>query len=717
QADLIERVNLLSQNERREQAVEVLEAALQEEPDHVPYWQSMLSLRRATRNRAGTVECYRKIIELEPDERKHQERFMRYWKAQSNPIEALAIKEALPPKDDEDAAESEIPGMPAGFVLPAGATVMINGVSYTGGEKASKRNQKPSMKRVKELAEKGDQAAAATMLRRLWRSFPKGISGRDRYGNISRGSGTNHVPDWTWPAEESEEETPVEAEKPDRGGFASYEEYKKPEEKPADSSYLHLAEYDFGVQEMEHLLRTRSTSALNSSSARKLMAGLLKSHVAKSSAAEVRDGLIGELQANQAGKVQHAMLLQLFDDYPDLLDADSAKVLEDLARTLQTTDLGPLRKLAQLHARRGTSDSAMRIYGWCASKVKPLNSWSFGGEVDERLDARDLLEEVKETLEGEELLAVTEQILFSATSSADRWDRGRTELFLLETWRDMVPAEQALERCATVLAPLSTTEFDAAPARALAKGAVPLYLQVGDTERALMCFEIALAKFDRDLFGAVEYLWPDPERPGRLGSKDLKAFFPEDSSAYPTALDWYSQVAKRLAEWQANERIGVADASRFSAFAALRLAELGETKQAIGIIRTALAWEKVPARSVLFLVDAARLAGAEDMAFQAERVLFDKHELLLERVQDLIKAVQTSEGPAIALSMTDDLIQYTQHEGLVDALIHAATELQDEERLSQLQDLKSRASTARDQLKKLEEEEAAAAKAKAEAEK
>ncbi|MFT5198939.1 MAG: tetratricopeptide (TPR) repeat protein [Planctomycetota bacterium] len=718
QADLIERVQLLSQNDRPDQALEILEAALKEEPEHVPYWQAMLTLRKATRDRAGTVACYKKIIELEPDERKHQEYLMRYWQSQSNPIEALAVKENLPPKDEDDEeAGAKIPGLPGGFALPSGATIVFAGTTFTGGAKSSERNKKPSMKRVKELAEEGDEAAAGTMLRRLWRSFPKGISGRDRYGNISRASGTGHVPDWSWPAEETKEEKPEEEPKPLRGGFDSYEEYKKPEEKTVESSYMHLANYAFGVQEMEHLLRTRNTSALNSTSARKLMAGLLKSRIAASSPSAVRDGLIGELQANQAGKVQHAMLLQLFDDHPELLDADSAAVLEDLARTLQTTDLGPLRKLAQLHARRGTSDSAMRIYGWCAAKVKPLSNFSFRGEVDDRLDARDLLEEVKEILEGEQLLTVTEQILFSATSGGDRWDRGQNEIFILETWRDMVPAEQALERCATVLAQLSTTEFDAAPTRALAKGAVPLYLQVGDTERALMCLEIALAKFDRNLFGGVDYLWPDPERPGLLGNQDLKAFFPEDSSAYPNAHAWYSQVAQLLAEWLADERIGVADASRFSAFAALRLAQLGANEEAIAIIQTALAWEEVPGRSILFLTDAARLAGAEEIAFQAERALFDKHELLLERVQDLAAAVQKGEGPAAALAMTDDLIQFTQHDGLVDALIVAATELDDTDRLAQLKDLKARAGVARTRLKELKEAEEAAAKAKAEANK
>ena len=108
-------------------------------------------------------------------------------------------------------------------------------------------------------------------------------------------------------------------------------------------------------------------------------------------------------------------------------------VLEELARTLQTGDLGPLRALARLHARRGSTESALRLYRWCASKVEPITGF-FPMDDGELIGARDLLAEVKETLTGDDLLRITEEILFFATLAEDDWDRGAGDLLALQTW-------------------------------------------------------------------------------------------------------------------------------------------------------------------------------------------------------------------------------------------------------------------------------------------
>ncbi|MCA9000625.1 MAG: tetratricopeptide repeat protein, partial [Planctomycetes bacterium] len=233
QAALIRRVNLLRQNERKEQALSELEAALESEPEHIPYWQAMLSLRRSMNDREGTVACYKKLIELEPDERDHQLRLMGYYMSQSNPIEALAIKENLPPdEDEEESSDHGIPGLPPGLILPPGTTIVINGQSYTAGGGSNKRKIRPSMKRVKELVEEGDPEAAGVMLRRLWRNFPEGISNRDRYGSFGGTPSVGYVPSWSWPEDEKaeeESEEPEEEAQAFRGGFESYEEYKEPE--------------------------------------------------------------------------------------------------------------------------------------------------------------------------------------------------------------------------------------------------------------------------------------------------------------------------------------------------------------------------------------------------------------------------------------------------------------------------------------------------------
>ncbi|MFT6039850.1 MAG: tetratricopeptide (TPR) repeat protein, partial [Gammaproteobacteria bacterium] len=711
--DLVNRIHLMRRNDREQQAATLLAKALEEQPESVLFQKTQLTVLRGSGDRPAIVACYKRIIELEPDEVSHQEALMHYYLGLHDSIHALEIRETLPTTDKAEAESlaGSIPGF-AGLILPAGAVMVISGVSYTGGETSTDKDQ-PTIAGVKKLAESGDEAGAATMLRRLWRAFPTGISGQDRYGRMSFGAGNNTVPNWTWPADKVEvtaDQEPIE-EVIYRGGFAQYKQYEKPEPVTRVSAFVKMAHYDFGVREMQRLLRTRASSALNSSVARDLIGGLLDARITAASAAVVRDELLATINGDQAGKIEHVMLLQLLDDNPDLLDANAELVLEELARTLQTGDLGPLRALARLYARRDSADSsasALRIYRWCASKVQPITGYfpmDGGGEL---IDARDLLAEVKETLTGDELLSVTEEILFFATSSEDDWDRGRGDLFVLQTWMDMVPADEALARCEPFLGQLSSTEFDAAPARELGKLAVTLYLEAGQTERALTCFEIGLAKFDRSLFPGVVYLWPNPESPGYISNQDLARFFPEDSSSFQDSAAWYRGLASKLAEWLDSERISISNAARFSAFAALRLAELGETDSAIEIVTAVLAWDDLPRGSSLYLVDAARAAGAADLANATERTLFEKDELILERVQELVARVLESEGPEAALDLGDTLTSYTLHPRLLEVLVRAAQAHGDPVRLAAITDLQTRAEAASARLEELDRAEAEA---------
>ena len=704
--DLVNRVRLLQRNDREDQAAALLASALEQQPESVELHQTQLSLLHNPGDHEALVATYKRIIELKPEESRHVLALMNYYLGLRDSIHALEIRESLANEEEQEhaALASDIPGFP-GLILPPGATIVFNGIKYNGGE-ADTGDDRPTIEAVKKLAEAGDEAGAATTLRRLWRAFPTGISGQNRYASMAFGAANNRVPSWNWPADETEpaiDQVP-EAEVINRGGFDQYKQYEKPEPVVRVSAFSKMAEYDFGVQEMQRLLRTRASSALNSSVARDLIRGLLDARIAKSGAAAVRDELLATIDAEQAGKIEHVMLLLLLDADPDLLDARAELVLEELARTLQTGDLGPLRALARLHARRGSTESALRLYRWCASKVEPITGF-FPMDDGELIGARDLLAEVKETLTGDDLLRITEEILFFATLAEDDWDRGAGDLLALQTWMDMVPADEALVRCEPFLSKLSTTEFDAAPARELGKMAATLYLEAGQTERALTCFEIGMAKFDRSLFPGVVYLWPNPENQGYLSRQDLALFFPEDSSVFRDPVAWYRGLAAKVAEWLDSERINTTEAARISAFAGLRLAELGMGESTVEIVTRALAWEGLSPDSSLYLVDAARAAGAFELANATERTLFEKNELRLERVQELVARVLEAEGPEAALDLGDSLTTYTLHPRLLEVLVEAAQAHGDPERLDAVTRLQAQAEAARARLKELDEAE------------
>ncbi|MCA9003605.1 MAG: hypothetical protein KDB61_16895, partial [Planctomycetes bacterium] len=103
-------------------------------------------------------------------------------------------------------------------------------------------------------------------------------------------------------------------------------------------------------------------------------------------------------------------------------------------------------------------------------------------------------------------------------------------------------------------------------------------------------------------------------------------------------------------------------------------------------------------------------------AYSTERDLFEKHELMLERIPDLVVATRTREGAQAAMDLVADWVPFTQHERLIEVLIETVKELGDAEKLAELEDLQTRAAAARTRLEELREQEEARAKAKAEAE-
>ncbi|MFT5829493.1 MAG: hypothetical protein ACI9D0_000067 [Bacteroidia bacterium] len=110
----------------------------------------------------------------------------------------------------------------------------------------------------------------------------------------------------------------------------------------------------------------------------------------------------------------------------------------------------------------------------------------------------------------------------------------------------------------------------------------------------------------------------------------------------------------------------------------------------------------------MYLVDAARAAGAADLANATEHTLFEKDELILERVQELVARVLESEGPEAALDLGDTLTSYTLHPRLLEVLVRAAQAHGDPVRLAAITDLQTRAEAASARLEELDRAEAEA---------
>ncbi len=141
------------------------------------------------------------------------------------------------------------------------------------------------------------------------------------------------------------------------------------------------------------------------------------------------------------------MFLALLDAHPEKITPDVQALLSDLIRTLNPLDAGQLRRLARAYARADARDEAIRLYRWVATQTQsPSRFFGQTGTVD----ARELVKEVKETLSGEDQVAVIEAILTFADPGDDNWSREGYELLVMETWEELTGPADTLAKYSAI---------------------------------------------------------------------------------------------------------------------------------------------------------------------------------------------------------------------------------------------------------------------------
>ena len=616
----------------------------------------------------AALEALQELVRLEPDDEDRKRELMDVWEARRNPIEALRVRETLEePEGDDNTLDLSAYGLPSGLVVPAGATITIMGpggsFTVTGGESDDDR---PSMARIKEELEAGDVEAARRIFRRLWRRFSAGED-QDPYGGsiIYFASNAPSVVPWPEdPAEEDEEE-----EEPSRGGLEDYEEEEEPPPPERESAFRVLARHAFGLAEIEAQLRSKSARELEA--AQPLLDALLHGRTERDGGEPVLAELLGRVRAGHAGKVDYVLLLVLLDVTPERSTADTEEVLGDLARTLSPTDTAQLRRLARVHARLDAREEAARIYRWCATRTQDVRRYVFDDEGG--ISAQELVKEVKENLEGDERVAVTEAILSFSDPGDDRWARASHEALVLDTWTELLGPAAALERCRPICA--AVTDHGTGLRREVAARAAALYARGGELERALACLETAVCELDPALFPAEFRRFNWAERPGYLDHAELRRLFPAPSTLeeeWPAAADWYRAAAAALEGWLAEDRVALDNTAQALALAALRLHQAGDTEGGRAILERLQERDDLsPARS-LWVADAARELGASELADAVEARLFEERRLHVERVPELVARVLASEGPAAALALGERAAELTLHPDLLELLVEAA---------------------------------------------
>lgn len=643
------------------------EKAVEDHPKDAGFQNSLQNQLNSLGYTRRALQLLERMVEQKPEDKNLQQRLVFAWKRLHHPAKALALMEAAQKK-----AQAE------------------------GRKVPPKRSNFVSIRDVQKSLADGDTKTAAISLRRMWRRFRTGMAtmrGFVYYGGRGR---------VLWPSTQSKKPDPKRL----RGGLASFVE-EEPERPELPDAYAKLAEYDFGRAEMARQMRTWESGQYASSGA--ILDGVAAGLAKEQGSADAVKALLEAARQGTAGKREYGLLLSLFESAPDEVVKDAGPVLRDLERTLYPTDAGSLRRLARVWVRLGDTERAARIYRWCGTRASAGGVFFWGARNSQPISAQELVKEVAKQLTGEERIRTVEAILQVSNPGTDvRFGpnvRDSYEALVLETWIDLVGADEALVRCRAICDRIAGGAT--LPQRRTASLAAGLLARAGEIDKASACLEVALCKMaPTPGLPAHMNFWFG--RSGRLGRPDIRRLFPADTSAWKDAQAWFLRASELLPAWAAADRTDATGLVEPVSILMVRLHEQGETARAAALLPQLKNWTRERAYHLLWVADVARVLGEVAQADALEQKLFEEGRLNFQRVPEVVARLIESEGAMEALEMTEPLTKWTRHEKVLEALIDASKQADDAVRAAYWTKVAQDTEAAKAALEALEQSERAA---------
>jgi len=648
-----------------------LDAGLEAYPENEALLMEAADHYRSRGQRAREARTLERLIGVLDDKSKQARMWRRVesaWNSLKQSEKVLSAKRAMLKLDGEDTEEEE------SFAVLSGGMVML--MPMAGAvEEESKSGLPKTMADLKTAVDEARLDDAALVLRRIWRRFAIGEP-KENFRFFSYYSPLNNI---QWPKDKDEAQT-----RKRMGGMQGFLEdlaerqstKDDPETKEESSAFEHMAEYPTLVAELQRFLRTQGPDQLDR--LQPLFKGLLAARNREMGSEASFADLVDKARSGRAGKVEKILLLASLDGLEGGLPADVQPILSDLPRTVSPRDAAQIRRLARVYARGGNLVAARAFFRWCGTQAQ-TRSYSFGSDDGSTsVTVRELVEEAKELFEGEQRIAMIEDVLQFAEPGDRPWERRDFQGLVLDTWEEVLPPDQALERSRSICA--EAIDLGKGLNRDLASRATVLYAKAGELASALRALEIGFATLDPATITQPLVRWyrEDPLTPSRMSDSDLERLFPsgdgDASAAEPT---WLLAAAGALAEWKQADRIDPEDGVRALSWIAWLLHRCGQTDEAAALMASLGDDPNWSANTQLWRIDSLRLQGDGDQALALERALLQSGRLPVDRMPGVIREIRAAEGPAEALAAIEPVADDTRLPELLDVLVDVAGEAQD----------------------------------------
>lgn len=622
-------------------------------------------------------EVLPQAMEEHPEEAEIAQLYFYALRGKNHPVEALAALEHWQTLLEEEEEVSEEEDKADDGIAPASVVLL------------------------KELVDADKEEDAALMLRRLWRTWPKG-TGNNNF-MIYRYYGASSGVEYPWPQEERELTEEEEAENEERsriqrmGGLIAYREPVKIEAEEQESAWVVLADRSWAQQEMAR--RARALGPEGIAGKPSFLAGLARVRVLEAGNEQAAvEELLGLALAGTADATDYRLLLTLLEQYPETVTAEAQQVLGELERNVDPGDGGQLLRLARVMAATGARDRALALYRWSTTQLSHDNYfWSDDSALGRTISVRQLVREAKEVLAGDpELVPLVELALRQAESNQDSWQRESNELLAVETWAELLEPAQAIEKCREILE--SVTDREQPLRRQLAKRATTLLAQAGEYERALACFEVAFCKIDAGTFHSEGYFWAGNLRAQGMDGQTIAILVPEEASALPEIANWYRLLAPALLRWTEEERVNQWTADRLATLLVWRMDQVGLSEASVEFLLALQDFYATKERAPLSLIDAARFTGQDLVANQLEQELLDKRRLSAVRVPGALESVAAAEGPGAALAFGQGVLEWSRGAEIYAAVAKFAEQAEQPEVAATLQQQAEEAEAAETKL-------------------